>query len=204
MTDSAEEPIVYTIDEMAQELDLPENLIRKAAKGFPYEERGTHRKRYYSAEVMAVIGRQIRRERARRRQRSTDDGAAYWSALAALGVTAAQLAAQSRKLKDLSVDLTAHFKRLRRHPPRVTLPIQTLADPNLVLISPLMVLVSPLRKIYWRARWIEAGLEGTATSPEDAVLALRERISEEYLRLKSAPNSNRARWDVLRRMIRRR
>lgn len=198
----AEEAALYTVPAMAEELGLPENLVRKAAKKFPFEIRGSYNRRYYSAEAMEAIGRQILRNKARRRVRLTDDAAMYWHALAALKSSAVQLAKLSRQLSAMSTELTAHSKRLRSSPPRQMLSIQTLPDPSLELASPIEVVVSPLRKIYWRARWFEAGLDGTATNPEDAVLALRERIPGEYFRLRDAPESDPARWLVMSQLIR--
>ena len=96
----------------------------------------------------------LRREEARvhaRRDRSRDEAAGYWLALAQLKVAASHLREASGDLAAASRKVTAAHDALRKKPPTAGLEIRTLPDTGLTLSHPLCVFVSPLRLTYWKA-----------------------------------------------------
>jgi hypothetical protein len=199
---SEETESLLSLAEIAKQLNSPLYLVRKIAESLEGRvitakkipgKKMTSRRKVYDPQEVREIGRRVERTKLRR-EHANDLGAVYWESLGALWILA-------RTLGKLSTDVDKLYARLRRHPPSVAAFISTLPDERLSLLGTLGVLVSPLRRTYWRASWIEAGLTGQGRTQEEAVLALREEIGREYHTLKEDPSRAPERWLVLDELI---
>jgi hypothetical protein len=160
-----------------------------------------NRKKLYPLKTTASL---LRREHGRvqaRRLRMKDEGAGYWSALASLKVTAVRLRQVSREAAAISGELGAVFQGLRRRPPLVV-EVNKLPDPGLDLVHALTVVVAPLRLVYWKATVPDIPLRGEATTPEEAVTNLREKIAEKFRQLQLQPAQEPDLWQLLNEFIR--
>ena len=148
----------------------------------------------------------LRREEARvhaRRDRSRDEAAGYWLALAQLKVAASHLREASGNLAAASRKVTAAHDALRKKPPTASIQMRTLPDTGLTLSHPLCVFVSPLRLTYWKAVAPEIiEFRGEGTSPERAVEDLRHRLVSAYRQLEQEPGLDTQLWDLLDEIIR--
>lgn len=148
----------------------------------------------------------LRREEARvqgRRDRSRDEGAGYWMALAELKVAASHLRKVAGDLAAASRKVAAAYEALRRKPPTANIDIRTLPDAELTLSHPLSLLVSPLRLTYWKAVAPEfTALRGEGTSPEKAVEDLRHKLAAAYRQLQQEPDTDPKLWELLNEIIR--
>jgi hypothetical protein len=148
--------------------------------------------------------RVLRREHGRvkaRQSRMQDEGAGYWAALAQLKVAESRLRHLSSEAVALSKAVRTAFEGLRRRSPEVV-EIHTLPDSGLALVHPLLVLVSPLRTVFWRAAIPEVPIRGEATTPEDAVIDLREKLAEKFRQLQAQPSLEPGMWGLLSDLIR--
>jgi hypothetical protein len=201
---------LYSAADIALHLAVPEPWVRRVLRGFKayrveHAEAGATRT-LFKPEVLDKVARRVEAKRIQRACVLQDDAAAYWHALGALSVSTRSLKQLAGQLTNVAAELEEHRTRLRRRPPSVVVPIHTLADEHLRLVSPVGILVRPLRQAYWRASLPEADLETTAWGLEQAVLAARELIGTEYVRLRRLipvgkdPDANR--WRVLRQLVR--
>lgn len=147
----------------------------------------------------------LRREEARvqaRRDRSRDEGAGYWMALAELKVAGSHLRKVAGDLAAASRRVTAAYEALRKKPP-TAIEIRTLPDTGITLSHPLCLLVSPLRLTYWKAVAPEiTALRGEGTSPETAVEDLRHKLAAAYRQLQQEPDTDPELWELLNEIIR--
>jgi hypothetical protein len=203
---------LYTVVDIARHLEVPEAWVRPVLRGlkaYRVEETENGRTiRLYKPEILEKVTRRMEAKRIQRNIQLQDDAAAYWRALGALSVSTRSLKQLSRQLSAVSEELEEHRSRLRRKPPAALVPIHTLADEKLTLVAPVGLLVRPLRQAYWRASLLEADMETSGKSLDQAVLALRELLGAEYVRLRclrfrrkdEGPDSRR--WQVLKKLIR--
>ena len=162
-----------------------------------------NRKRLYPVPHTLKV---LRREEARvqaRRDRSRDEGAGYWMALAELKVAASHLRKVGGDLAAASRRVTAAYEALRRKPPTATIEIRTLPDTGITLSHPLCLLVSPLRLTYWKAVAPEITvLRGEGTSLETAVEDLRRKLAAAFRQLQQEPDTDPKLWELLNEVIR--
>lgn len=145
------------------------------------------RKLYPLQHTVEALRREHRRIQARR-ERSKDEGAGYWTALARLKVAAGRLRHLSGDLAAAAADLAATFAALRRRPPLVV-EISSLLDPGLDLLHPLTVIVAPLRLVFWRAALPDIPVRGEASLPEEAIADLKTKLAERFRQLRENPSS---------------
>lgn len=172
---------------------------RRVIITFPDPE-DSRKKLYPLRYTVRVLQREHGRVKARQ-SRMHDEGAGYWAALAQLKVAESRLRHLASEATALSKAVRTAFEGLRRRPPEVV-EIHTLPDSGLALLHPLLVLVAPLRTVFWRAAVPEVPLRGVATSPEDAVIDLREKLAEKFRQLHAQPSLEPGLWDLLNELIR--
>ena len=165
------------------------------------DPRDNRKKLYPLAHTLKVLRREEARIQARR-DRSRDQGAGYWLAVAELKVAATHLQEISSSLAAAARRVSAAHGALRRTPPTATLEILTLPDSELALVQPLSVLVSPLRLTDWKAVAPDiAPLRGEGASPEEAVADLRLKLAASYRQLRQEPDTNPQLWGILNEII---
>lgn len=196
-----EEPL-RTLAEVAEELGLSLHRVREAAEALedriaPEEAardgRRVGRGRLYGPEAVALIGRRALKAETRRHQ-ATEEGAAYWQAVAAVRVAATRIFHVVNALDDA-------YRLLRKTPPSGTRFIHSLPHPALALALPLEIQVAPLRRSSWRASFTEAGLEAKGKGREGAVQALRRDLVNAYFALREHPEQDPEQWAVLEQLI---
>lgn len=165
------------------------------------DPRDNRKKLYPLAHTLKVLRREEVRVQARR-DRSRDQGAGYWLAVAELKVAATHLQEISSSLVATARRVSAAHGALRKTPPSATLEILTLPDSELALVQPLGILVSPLRLTYWKAVAPDiALLRGEGASPEEAVADLRLKLAASYRQLREKPDANPQLWGLLNEII---
>lgn len=197
-------PFVRIVQESGWSPNTVKKYLRSAGRSVVvFPDPGDRRKSLYPLPYTLKV---LRREQARvqaRRDRSREEAAGYWLALAELKVAASRLREVSADLAAASRRVTAAHDALRRKPPTVRLEIRTLPDSGLALSHPLPVLVSPLRLTYWKAVAPEIPtLRGEGASPESAVTDLRHKLAAEYRALQQEPAANPELWELLKDLIR--
>lgn len=193
-------------ERVVRELDWSEPTARKyLAAGrrlvvtFP-DPKDSRKKLYPLRYTVKLLQREHGRVKARQ-SRMKDEGAGYWAALAQLKVAESRLRQLASEASALSKAVSTAYKNLRGRPPEVV-EIHTLPDSGLALVHPLLVLVAPLRTVFWRASVPEVPLRGVATTPEDAVIDLREKLAEKFRQLQAEPSLEPGLWNLLRDLVR--
>ena len=194
-------------ERIVRELGSSPNTVRRYLRSAQQvvvvfsDPRDNRKKVYPLAHTLKVLRREETRIQARR-DRSRDQGAGYWLAVAELKVAAAHLQEISSSLVAAARRVSAAHGALRKTPPTATIEILTLPDSELALVQPLGVLVSPLRLTYWKAVAPEiALLRGEGASPEEAVADLRLKLAASYRQLRQEPDTNPQLWGLLNEII---
>lgn len=197
-------PFEQIVRELGWSSATVRRYVRSAGRSLiAFPDPADNRKRLYPlAHTLKVIRREAVRIQARR-DRSRDQGAGYWLALAELKVAAVHLRQVSTDLAAASRKVTAAHAALRKNPPTLSLEIVTLPESGLSLSHPLSVLVSPLRLNYWKAVAPDIALfRGEGQHPEQALADLRQKLVAAYRQLQQDPDSNRKLGEVLDEIVR--
>jgi hypothetical protein len=194
-------------EQIVRELGSSPNTVRRYLRSARRtvvvfsDPRDNRKKLYPLAHTLKMLRREETRIQARR-DRSRDQGAGYWLAVAELKVAAAHLQETSSSLAVAARRVSAAHGALRKNPPTAALEILTLPDSELALVQPLGVLVSPLRLTYWKAVAPDiALLRGEGASPEEAVADLRLKLAASYRQLQQEPDANPQLWGLLNEII---
>jgi len=194
-------------EQIVRELGSSPNTVRRYLRSAQRavvvfsDPRDNRKKLYPLAHTLKVLRREETRVQARR-DRSREQGAGYWLAVAELKVAAAHLQEISSSLAAAARRVSAAYGALRKKLPTATLEILTLPDSELAIVQPLGVLVSPLRLTYWKAVAPEiALLRGEGVSPEEAVADLRLKLAASYRHLQQEPDANPQLWELLNEII---
>jgi len=196
-------PFEQIVRELGSSPNTVRRYLRSARRAVVVfsDPRDNRKKLYPLAHTLKVLRREETRIQARR-DRSREQGAGYWLAVAELKVAAAHLQEISSSLATAARRVSAAHGALRKKPPTATLEILTLPDSELALVQPLGVLVSPLRLTYWKAVAPElAALRGEGPSPEDAVADLRLKLAASYRQLQQEPDANPQLWELMNEII---
>ena len=197
-------PFEQVVRELGWSPTTVRRYVRSAGRSLiAFTDPADNRKKLYPlTHALKVIRREAVRVQARR-DRSRDQGAGYWLALAELKVAASHLRQVSRDLATASRKVTEAHNALRKNPPTISLVVATLPEPGLALSYALSVLVSPLRLNYWKAVAADIDLlRGEGRNPEQALADLRQKLVAAYRQLQQYPDSNRQLWEVLDEIVR--
>src|SRR3954453_7110964 len=196
-------PFEQIVRELGSSPNTVRRYLRSARRAVVVfsDPRDNRKKLYPLAHTLKVLRREETRVQARR-DRSRDQGAGYWLAVAELKVAAVHLQEISSSLAVAARRVSAAHGALRKMPPTATLEILTLPDSELALVQTLGILVSPLRLTYWKAVAPElALLRGEGASPEEAVAGLRLKLADSYRQLQQKPDANPQLWELLKEII---
>jgi hypothetical protein len=152
-----------------------------------------------------TIPQLLRREAERvqrRRERSKDEAAGYWRALAELKSAVNGLKRLQKEAKRLEAEAASALLKFRSRPPRSEVEIRTLPDPGLDLILPLSVILAPLRNVHWKATVPEIFFRGEGREPEEAVVDLREKLASAFRELSADPTRDPEKLALLSEFIR--
>lgn len=194
--------------DLVAELGWAPNTIRKymasASRSlitFPGEGEDRPKTLYPLQHTLKLIRHEHSRAQARR-ERSKDEAAGYWTALAKLKVARGGLKRLRMEAARLELEVDEAFRMIRRRPPRSEVEIRTLPDGGLELRFPLCVVVAPLRQVHWKAVIPEIPLRGEGREPEDAVVDLRQKLASSFRQLQAEPESNPGLLESLSEFIR--
>jgi hypothetical protein len=201
--DDEKVPFERIVEELGWSPNTVKATMNQVSRSVHYFPGGKdRRKRLYPLQYTVKLLRREAVRLKRRRERSKDEAAGYWTALAELKTAVGGLKRLRKEVERLEAVVASAFVKFRRRPPRSEVEIRTLPDPNLDLKVPLAVIVAPLRHVYWKATIPEIPFHGEGREPEEAVLALREKLASVFRELGADPTRDPEMLTLLSEFIR--